>query len=95
MVEKRVATLAADAINGKELAEKRANDVLKMVEVKVDSRHEKGDAQTTPISRSLFIAIICIILLGNTVILTVLAVKINVAAESLAARAQAFGLVCP
>ena len=36
MVEKRVATLAADAIKGKELAEKRANDLLKMIEVKVE-----------------------------------------------------------
>ena len=67
--------IAVDNVGVEELAERRANELLKMTTMNSESNYEMTEASTIRVSRSLSVAIICImILLGMTVI--VLALKI-------------------
>ena len=65
--------LTAEATRGKELAEKRADELFEMLEVNIDTKYEMKDAPQS--TRSLQFAIICIMLLVTTVIF--LAININ------------------
>ena len=79
--------IAADNVRVEELAEKRANELLKMTTMHIDSKYEMIEAPTIRVSRSLLFAIICImILLGMTVVVLVLKIMGGCAGRMMGGR---------
>jgi len=69
--------LSVEAMKDKELAEERVNELLRRLEIKIDTEYERIDAPRTRsiMSRPLLFTIICIILLVTTII--VLTIELN------------------
>ena len=79
--------IAAGNVRVEELAEKRANELLKMTTMSIDSKYEMIEAPTIRVSRSLLFAIICImILLGMTVVVLVLKIMGGCAGRMMGGR---------